>query len=411
MIIKVVDSIMGSGKSTWARNYINSHPEMRWLFVTPYIDEIEKTREVCNLVVIDEPTKGRKSAKNKSEDLITLIYEGKNIATSHSLFLRIRHDSNLLTMIKQNQYNLIIDETLDVVRHIKISSDDIRALMASGIFEIDKKTKAIKWLNDNYQGYYNELKEHAKTGTVFSYQDEEALIWLFDPEVFLSFDTIYLLTYLFRGSRMREYCKYYRLQYDNYHIENGELIKGLGEYAEEKKHFAELIDVYHGPLNDIGEGKRAKYYLSKNWYDSPRNQKMKDQIMKNAYNYLHNIRKARSGGKNGNTLYTTYIEVNKHSPLASYKQSFLQCNQKASNSYTDRYNLAYLINIFEDPEVIKFFSVYDISYDQDGYALSTMIQWIWRSAIRIDEKIYIYIPSKRMRNLLIKWLGVEQATN
>ena len=41
-------------------------------------------------------------------------------------------------MIKQKQYNLIIDETLDVVRHLKISSDDIKALLASGVFEIDK---------------------------------------------------------------------------------------------------------------------------------------------------------------------------------------------------------------------------------------------------------------------------------
>ena len=33
-----------------------------------------------------------------------------------------------------------------------------------------------------------------------------------------------------------------------------------------------------------------------------------------------------------------------------------------------------------------------------------MVQWIWRSAIRDGDEIYIYIPSKRMRTLLINWM-------
>ena len=37
---------------------------------------------------------------------------------------------------------------------------------------------------------------------------------------------------------------------------------------------------------------------------------------------------------------------------------------------------------------------------EEAYALSEMIQFICRSAIRDDEQIYCYIPSERMRNLL-----------
>ena len=40
----------------------------------------------------------------------------------------------------------------------------------------------------------------------------------------------------------------------------------------------------------------------------------------------------------------------------------------------------------------------------DEYALSEMIQWIWRSAIRDGKEIWVYIPSRRMRELLKKWL-------
>ena len=35
-MIKVVDSLMGSGKTSWAIREMNAHPEQRYLYVTPY---------------------------------------------------------------------------------------------------------------------------------------------------------------------------------------------------------------------------------------------------------------------------------------------------------------------------------------------------------------------------------------
>ena len=43
--------------------------------------------------------------------------------------------------------------------------------------------------------------------------------------------------------------------------------------------------------------------------------------------------------------------------------------------------------------------------NEDLYSLSELIQWIYRSRIRNGEKINLYIPSKRMRELLIDWLN------
>ena len=42
--------------------------------------------------------------------------------------------------------------------------------------------------------------------------------------------------------------------------------------------------------------------------------------------------------------------------------------------------------------------------NQDMYALSVLIQWIFRSAVRKGEEVWLYVPSKRMRHLLIEWL-------
>jgi hypothetical protein len=44
--------------------------------------------------------------------------------------------------------------------------------------------------------------------------------------------------------------------------------------------------------------------------------------------------------------------------------------------------------------------------DSDMFALSEMIQFIWRGAIRQGKPMKVLILSERMRNLLIKWLEV-----
>ena len=45
-----------------------------------------------------------------------------------------------------------------------------------------------------------------------------------------------------------------------------------------------------------------------------------------------------------------------------------------------------------------------VNIDEETWALSELIQWLFRSAIREENEINIYIPSKRMRNLLQEWL-------
>lgn len=65
--------------------------------------------------------------------------------------------------------------------------------------------------------------------------------------------------------------------------------------------------------------------------------------------------------------------------------------------------MAYLVNVFMNPFEYNFFVAQGVQPDQDGYALSVMVQWLWRSAIREGKDIEVYIPSERMRDLLIAW--------
>ena len=60
--------------------------------------------------------------------------------------------------------------------------------------------------------------------------------------------------------------------------------------------------------------------------------------------------------------------------------------------------------MYSNPLLDLFFIERDIKIDKELYALGIMLQWIWRSQIRNGKEIVIYIPSDRMRNILLNWL-------
>ena len=63
------------------------------------------------------------------------------------------------------------------------------------------------------------------------------------------------------------------------------------------------------------------------------------------------------------------------------------------------------MNVFMHPSLKIFLSRHNVTPDEDTYALAIFIQWIWRSAIRNGEEIWLYVPSKRMRTLLKDWIA------
>ena len=87
-----------------------------------------------------------------------------------------------------------------------------------------------------------------------------------------------------------------------------------------------------------------------------------------------------------------------------YAKSFLSCNARATNAYSDRTAVAYMCNIFFNPILKNFFEQKGVRIEEDKWALSELLQFLFRSGIRKGEDIRLYIPSLRMRNLLKRWM-------
>ena len=123
-------------------------------------------------------------------------------------------------------------------------------------------------------------------------------------------------------------------------------------------------------------------------------------LKNNLYNYFHNIRE----NKAEDNIWTTFKEYKEILKGKGYTKGFLSCNARATNEYRNRTSVAYTINRYLNPFIKSFFKVNNISVDENGYALSEMLQFIWRSAIRDGKEIWVYIPSIRMRELLKQWI-------
>lgn len=77
---------------------------------------------------------------------------------------------------------------------------------------------------------------------------------------------------------------------------------------------------------------------------------------------------------------------------------------RAMNTFQDRIYLAYLIDVHVDPSIAGWFREQGGNIDPEKYALSQLLQWVWRSAIRTDNEISLYLPSQRMRDFFTDWL-------
>jgi len=143
--------------------------------------------------------------------------------------------------------------------------------------------------------------------------------------------------------------------------------------------------------------------LSSRWFDNNKYKNSGRILANNAYNFLKNIANAHSD----TCIWTAPLSATNKSgiEITSFKGGFLSMNARATNEYQNRNACAYLVNRFENPIIQTYFRQYGLEVNEDLFALSELVQWLFRSAIRNGEPISLYIPSRRMRKLLEDWLN------
>lgn len=437
--VKVIDSIMGAGKSTWARQYMREHPDEHYVYCTPFLSEIDKTIELCPECYMTQPDNRR--GKRKIDDLNDLLFQGRNVACSHVCFASATEKT--IDAIQSGGYSLILDETLDVLVDFneaysdRITKKDIKLLLEKGFIHIDQYNK-VEWATDSYIGsQYSNVEVAAKNGNLYLINGV-MLTWVFPPAIFSAFENVFLLTYQFRGSYLRPYFEYYRIPYELVGVE--QLPSGKYQLCQYKSDIAlrtryrDLIAIYDDPKMNRYDNfslSATDYRRMTSKKDSQRLKELKNGL----YNYFHNVCKTKGNevmwtspkiargelkgkGYCGRELTREEIDLplEQRSEIIGQKTCFVPCNARGYNEFRNKTVLAYLLNFYAKPGIKDFYEAKNridgtnIKIDEDMLALSYMLQWIWRSAIRNGKPIRIWIPSTRMRNLLIHWLNGDEIT-
>ena len=395
--ITVIDSLMGSGKTSWSIQYINDNPYENFLYITPFLDEVERIINGTNRKFSQPINKGN----GKLASINDLLACQSDIASTHELF---RHfDSESRENLINGHYTLILDEVLNVIEpYNDIHNDDLKLLEESGCVTVDKDGFVV-WNKEklDYDTKYNEIKVLADNRSLI-YINQKLLLWRYPPDIFTLFDKIYILTYLFEASILKAYFDLYDIKYDKKSIEVQNNKYCLTDFfIPDTSVYADKINIYTGKMNENINQKMNG--LSATWFKARINQENIRQIKRNIYNYFSRVVNAKSE----TIMWTTFKDYRTKLKGKGYSNQFVSCNCRSTNKYAATYNLAYCVNVYLHPGIAQFFKQRGVDIDEDLYGLSEMIQWVWRSRIRKGEKINIYIPPIRMRNLMNLWISMS----
>jgi hypothetical protein len=411
--IKVIDYMMGTGKTSYILNMLARDYATRFIYIAPLLSEVED-RASHSLVELDVIVPSA-SESTKSEDLLQHLKLGKNICTTHSLFTALTHEH--LEYIKEWKYILVIDETVDFIEsYNKYSAGDIHDLIKRKDLTVDTSSNgkvSMNWeiSSDNL---YMPLKKLCDISMLYGTKESNSamLNTQIPPSMIDNADTVYLLTYMYEASFMHSFMKLHKYQHE--YVEIPELEARQQDIKAKLKDNIELVSI---PSADKEIAKVKSSAFSYKWWDdnkgkvaSSYTKKIDNWLKNNKYrgNFFFTCPKSLVVSKN---KYALLSRVNSYRELLpsitvdqGEKQLWLASNTRATNLYKDRELCLYLINVYPNVGVQHYLMDYLEPIDKDKYALSEMLQFIWRGCVRDNKPMKLYIASARMKGLFKDWL-------
>ena len=307
---------------------------------------------------------------------------------------------------------MVIDEEVSLIEPYKgrYKKGDIISLEKAGHIKVDEDNLGrVEWLWDTMEEgtQYSDLKRLCSIDMLYcSKRSRDMMVTQLPMALVESAERTIILSYLFKGSVMESFLKLKGLEVVDF--TEVQLMKDTETVLKQAK---ELITF----SNSISTNAVKSYSMTNTWYLSSAT---KDQLKKvgaairSVYRKVgkkdllvtlpkESTLKVLSGNKK-NTRYVIPKEV------SGLDEIFLYCGARATNDYAHKSVALHAYNRFVNLVVKSYLQDYgaelDAIPDDDQFALSEMVQWIWRTRIRNDQPIEVYILPTRMEKLLKDWL-------
>jgi len=409
--IHILDYVCGTGKSTYILNKLKQISAPRFIYISCLLSEIEERvqEELAHLdVCIPSDENG-----TKSSDVLEALKQGRNIAATHSLFLRFNKEA--IRYMQQWGYILVVDEVLDFITpYRKYSSQDVKDLINLDQISVDKESNGRVKVNQEFEGYYSELKDYSEKGLVYASTEDFTVFNLqIPPDVIKAAKECYVLTYLYDSSEMQRFLTLHNINYK--HMDVPELKEREIMIKSKIKENINLISIKSADEVIRSLRSTRNTALSHSWWSTKKDKA--EEYLKKLDNWLHN-NKHRT-----DFYFTSPKEVFESKGIGTKKSLGLNClksttynetdevnlwlasSTKATNDYADRTLCLFLLNTYPNVGLQKYFEQYCTPLDHDRYALSELVQFIFRGSIRTGKPMDLYIGSPRMKEIFGDWLN------
>lgn len=400
--IKIIDKPCGTGKTTAMINGLNIND--KYLVIVPLLSEVDRVIEQSKEVPFVQPHVNDNEAGTKFASLEEQLLLGYNIVSTHKMY------ESLVPLAKAgllNDYHIIIDEVPDIVHPIasKSSTSIQEFYVASGYMEVDEVNGLIKptqkWIEQQEQvsdTLSSKILSAALSGCLYL-QDNKIFVWALPSTILQAGRSLTVLTYKSGGSMFLSYLRKLQLPY--------EVDVDEDEEAEFLKRAADLVTI-----NDIQA--LSKHKLS---YTGQQKGQRLPKYVSTLNNALKNLRERKLKGVVVEDILITCIKdawkeaANDNQPKPGVfarnsrlsNANWVSNTTRGTNNYANCSHLIYLYDQHPNQYLTRWLG--DSSREfADAYALTELIQWVWRSRVRKGEPITVYIPSLRMRKLFETWL-------
>lgn len=419
----IYDALCGSGKTTRVKEYLLNNANEKFIYISPFLKEsykvagilfdeegdevVPKISDLTGSIEYDQdnPVSGlkfkypdrKKGRGSKETSLSYLMSKGYNITSTHQLFTHMSVNS----LVNANEYTLIIDEALSVYEESNvIGKSEVKKLIDIGILFLDEDGITLRFDRDkfgvdsDYDGDKVEGTAYESLATMCDLSqllliDGKTIVWEMSADMLRKFKKVIICTYLFEGQLFASYLKKHGIEYN---------VIRFGKKPEDVKHLFNVLDDIH--LNSIGADDTA---LSKSFFEK---QSTKNTARETCRKHLNTVMR-KWKAKTNNRLYTCFKADKTIIGDGRYNKNWLPFNCRATNDYRTVENVAYLVNVFPSPLLVKAAYGKETEFDDDVHALGELLQFLYRGCLRESLPMNIYLPSSRMRKLLFKWLEGE----
>lgn len=408
--VTIKDRHCGYGKS---RELIASlSPERSYLIVLPLHSEVERFIKDAPIHLVEPLTiEDGGTHTRKRDHLRELLDGGHSIVTTHALFTDIAYLAQEGLLLG---YDVMVDEVLSVAHSVTqevltpgakangVSIQSWKGLyLDHGFATVDPDTGLVlptdEWeRKQNLPELSKTLFNMAKAESLFAVGDN-VLVWELPPILLKAVGSLTIHTFLAEGSLMEGFMRRNGINFTH--------DRDLTSEREFRKKATSLIEVRDVPaVNSLRFSYSGQQAMTK-----AEHKKVSGALKKIKERLMRGVPKENIMVTSAKSLWSTPAKT--PGPFAQGSRLFdgprwVPNTTRGTNDYRHCSHLIYLWDQNLNPRIAEFLGA-DTPHHRDMYAVSELIQWVYRSRVRDGRPIILWMPSGRMRKLLQRWLDGE----